>query len=211
MPGMRLEVLPAQQVTVFKQLQAEASRLDHLGLYLAGGTALALQIGHRQSVDFDFFSQQQNIGEKVFAWLEPLPEFTLRDKDADTVHGEISGVKVSFIGAYKYPLIEPPQLAENIALAGVRDIGLMKLLAITNRATVRDYIDLAVIIRDHISLEDLLDDSQKKYGGNFNTMVLIRALVSFDDLDPEYPHLLDKTLTASWQGILREAVKKAAG
>lgn len=211
MPGLRLEVLPAQQVTVFKQLQAEASRLDQLGLYLAGGTALALQIGHRQSVDFDFFSQQPDIGEKVFVWLEPLPEFTLRDKDANTIHGEIGGVKVSFIGAYKYPLVEKLVASDSISLAGIRDIALMKLLAITNRATVRDYIDLAAIIRNHIPLENLLEDSQKKYGGNFNTMVLVRALVSFDDLDPEYPHLLDKTLATSWQGILREAVKKAVG
>ena len=86
----------------------------------------------------------------------------------------------------------------------------MKLLAITNRSTIRDYIDLAVIIRDHISLPDLLESSQKKYGANFNTMILLRALVSFNDLDPEHPTLLDKTLANTWQQILRDAVKKVA-
>jgi len=210
MPNLHLEVLPEKQLAVWHILQQQAQQLEQFNYYLAGGTALALQIGHRQSVDFDFFSEIKNIGQKTFEWLHIQPDFVLREKDENTIHGELEQVKVSFIGGYKYPLVESLKKEEAISLASIKEIGLMKLLAITNRSTIRDYIDLAVIIRDHISLPDLLESSQKKYGANFNTMILLRALVSFNDLDPEHPTLLDKTLANTWQQILRDAVKKVA-
>lgn len=210
MSDLRLEVLPEKQLAIWHDFQKQTTTLERFGYYLAGGTALALQVGHRQSIDFDFFSEQRAIGQATFDWLQAQPTFVVREKDNDTVHGELAGVKLSFIAGYKYPLIEKVHVADRISLASIHDIGLMKLLAITNRATVRDYIDLAVIIRDHASLSDLLAGSKKKYGDNFNTMVLLRALVSFNDLDPEQPALLDTTLASSWQEILREAVRKTA-
>ncbi len=100
--------------------------------------------------------------------------------------------------------------AGGVKLAGVLDIALMKLLAITHRATLRDYLDLAVILRDHLELKKIIGASGKKYGKNFNVMAALRALVAFADIDPEQPALLDKSLKASWQKILREAVKKIA-
>ncbi len=206
-----LEVLPPQQHQLWRKLQSHATLLHPLGFYLAGGTALALHVGHRQSLDFDFFSQQPIVAEPVLKWLQEFPDFLVRETDANTVHADIAGVKVSFIGNYKYPLVAECTTVEEISVAGILDIALMKLLAITHRATVRDYLDLAVIIRNHVPLPKLLKTYPQKYGAHFNALILLKALVSFQDLDQEMPVLLDKKLGSSWQEILTQAVREVAG
>ena len=137
----------------------------------------------------------------------------IREIDADTIHSEIHGVRVSFIGGYLYPLVGRPVEAGRLRLASLMDVGLMKLLSITHRATWRDYVDLAVLVRDHIPLEKLLKRAPRKYGRRFNRMIPLRALVTFEDIskDKERPRLLDKRLESSWQRILEEEVKKTAG
>ena len=211
MPELHLKVLPAEQRRLWGHLQKLAGFLNPLGYYLAGGTALALQIGHRRSLDFDFFSVKPGLGTQTQKRAEHLEHFLARDFDQDTLHAEIAGVKVSFISAYKYPTVEPFVAAGRLKLASMMDIGLMKLLALTHRSALRDYLDLAVIVRDHIPLQKLLETSRKKYGRDFNRMIPLRALVTFTDLDQEMPAMLDKTLKKSWQKILRDAVKKTAG
>ena len=134
----------------------------------------------------------------------------VREEDPETVHAEISGVKVSFIGGYRYPLVKPTVVVDSVATADIIDIGLMKMLAVTHRATLRDYIDLAVILRDRCSLKELIAKSTEKYGTTFNPMLALRAMVHFDDLDDEMPVLLDATLGRSWKDILRKAVKDSA-
>ena len=208
MSSLHFEVLPESQLQIWKKLKLNASQLDSFGFYLAGGTALALQLGHRRSVDFDFFSQKKAVAEGVHNWLGQFSQYILRDMNADTVHAELDGVKLSFIGAYKYPAIETLLEADKVKIASIADIGLMKLLAITHRATLRDYIDLAAIIRDHVALTELLKKSKQKYGDSFNTMLPLKALVSFDDIDTEMPFLIDKDLSSSWKDILKRAVKK---
>jgi hypothetical protein len=211
MSNLYLNVLPPEQLTVWRQLQAAAAPLQQRGFYLAGGTALAIQCGHRQSIDFDFFSQQADTAEPMYAWLQEFSGMVLREMDPQTVHAELNGVKVSFIGRYRYPVIEPLRTIEALSVASIADIGTMKLLAITHRATLRDYLDLALIIRDYIPLSTLLQLSQKKYGVSFNTMVPLKALVSFAELEQDVPPLLDTTLAATWRDVLTKAVKDTAG
>lgn len=209
MPNLHLEVLPPKQHQLWQQFQSSFEIPNQLGFYLAGGTALALEVGHRQSIDFDFFSQSARIAEPISNWLQQrFQNFLLRETDIDTVHVEIDGVKVSFIGYYKYPLVTEETRSGHLRLASILDIALMKLLAITHRATLRDYLDLAVIIRDHIPLKTLLEKSSAKYGEHFNVMILLKALAAFQDVDMEKPVLLDKTLESSWQDILTQAVKE---
>lgn len=209
MPDIHYEIFPEQQKRVWEELVECADKLNAQNFYLAGGSALALQIGHRQSVDLDFFTQSQDIAEQAFEWLKQIPEFTARDMNAHTIHGEIGGVKISMIGGYKYPLLEDTVMAGRLRLASIRDVGAMKLLAITHRATLRDYIDIAAIIRDHLALEALLEASTKKHGMAFDAMIPLRALISFEDIDNEMPRLIDTTLEDSWQKIISDAVKGA--
>lgn len=209
-PELKLSIFPPAQRAVWDRLQNHAAALTERGYYLAGGTALALQIGHRQSIDFDFFTPQQRLGKITAEWLQQLPGVTLREMDEHTVHAEIEQVKVSFIGAYKYQLVQKPIQPNGIAIASLLDIGVMKLLAITHRATVRDYLDLAAIIGGRIPLSQLLEASRQKYGATFNTMIPLRALTAFKDLDQEMPPVFDATLAKEWQRILRQAVKDSA-
>ena len=202
------EVLPPLQRAVWRSLRSGAKRLERWGFYLAGGTGLALHLGHRQSVDFDFFSRGAGTASQIHDWLRPLHGFVLREIDESTLHAEFGKVKVSFIAAYKYPLVGKIAIIQGIRLASVVDIALMKLISITHRATLRDYIDLAAVVRAGVALGRLLDLSRGKYGDNFNVMVPLRALVSFQDLEPEKPVLLDKGLERYWQKILQDAVRQ---
>lgn len=209
MPDIHLEVFPEKQLIVWDELRQHADALRASGLYLAGGSALALQVGHRQSVDLDFFSQKKGISREAFdGWIQNILGCVVREMDTNTIHGDIKGVKISIIGGYKYPLIKDTVDADGLQIASIYDIGAMKLLAITHRAALRDYIDIAVIIRDHYSLEELLEASTKKHGSLFDPMVPLRALVSFQDLDSEMPYLLDATLEHSWQDIITDSVKR---
>jgi len=208
---VRLEALPENQKRLWSKLQPHSAFLEKFGFYLAGGTALSLQIVHRQSLDFDFFSQKMKIAEALRQWLEEnFKGLVLREMDAHTVHAEINQIRISFIGGYKYPLVAEPVRLQQIKTASVMDIAAMKLLAISHRATLRDYLDLAAIIRDHVPLSKLLEMSRQKYGENFNIMVPLKALVSFQDIEMEDPVLLDKTLANSWQATLKQAVREIA-
>lgn len=203
---LHLNILREPQRSLWDILQQHAALIGSCDFRLAGGTALALQIGHRESHDFDFFSRQPGI-ETIRTWLESLPSFVLRESATDTVHGDIAGVKVSFIAAYRSPFIAPAVPAGALMMADITDIALMKMLAITHRAALRDYIDLAAILRDHCLLSILMEKSMQKFGANFNSMLVLRTLVHFGDLDGEMPVLLDPTLASSWQEILLKAVK----
>ncbi|MEK7218679.1 MAG: nucleotidyl transferase AbiEii/AbiGii toxin family protein [Patescibacteria group bacterium] len=209
MLDLHLEVLRKPQRALWELFQGNPAVLRDHGFTLAGGTALALQIGHRESQDFDFFSQERGI-EPVRTWLERLPGFLSREMDADTVHGELGGVKVSFIAGYRYPPVMPPVAAGALSLTHIEDIALMKMMALTHRAALRDYIDLAAIMRSRKTLSSLLGKSREKFGDRFNVALALRAMVHFGDLDGEMPVLLDAALASSWQDILRNAVKEAA-
>ena len=208
MPPFNLKVLPKSQQALWKFFSAHREKLGKGRFYLAGGTALALQLGHRESNDFDFFSEKRSTAENIHEWLSSSPDFILRDWDENTLHGELQKTKVSFIGGYKYPLVRNPLKVSGLSLASIVDIGLMKLLAVSHRATLRDYIDLAAILRNQIPLKKLLALTLKKYGRSFNPLVPLKALVSFEDLDQEMPILLDKKLGRTWQEILRGAARE---
>ncbi|GAB4537485.1 MAG: hypothetical protein Fur0018_28170 [Anaerolineales bacterium] len=116
--------------------------------YLAGGTALALQIGHRRSVELDFFTPTEDVPMVREALRSALAPF--EPVLADAAWGNLvflaQGVRVGFYG-YGYPLIAPLVLADGVPLGGVEDIGLMKLDALQGRASRKDFYDLYVICR----------------------------------------------------------------
>lgn len=153
------------------------------GFYLAGGTALALQIGHRDSVDFDFFSADDLDTGELFEKLEDIfGDHTIQkvqdEKNTLTVIVDDS-IKLSFF-TYKYSLIGQLVAEEDINLASVEDIACMKLMAITSRSTEKDYVDLYYILQS-IKLSDLLPLAQQKYS-TIDTNLIIKSLVYFDDI-----------------------------
>lgn len=210
MRELQFQVLPPSQRAFWEVLSANADLLKENGYYLAGGTGLALQLGHRESVDFDFFSEKKDTAVKMEQWMQKIPGFRMRGMESDALDAEIGDVKVSFIGSYKYPMIESPVESHGIRIASATDIGLMKLLAITHRATPRDYIDLATLFQGGHPLVELIARSTEKYGKTFNPMISMRALAFLEDLEGEMPVILDTELASRWKDIVHEEVRKAS-
>ena len=168
------------------------------GFYLAGGTALALQLGHRRSVDFDWFREDPIDDPLRLAADLRTPDFRFETDRVEkgTLHGRASGVRVSFL-EYGYPLLRPLREVEGLRLAGLEDIAAMKLAAVAQRGSKKDFVDVFALGR-HFGLGDMLGFYGKKYGVEDVGHVLV-ALAYFDDADRERtPMLLQRQ---SWPDV----------
>ncbi len=158
--------------------------------YLAGGTALALQLGHRRSVDLDFFSQTDEVRPEMHRRvLQVLGDFgpAVVEQAWGNLVLVVADLRVGFF-SHGYPLVAPTVEAEGMPLAGLADIGLMKLDAIATRASRKDFHDLYAVAR-HIPLRELLDLAPRKYPSarDFEAQV-VRCTADFDRAEQE-PHL----------------------
>jgi len=179
--------------------------------YLAGGTALALQLGHRLSADLDFFSATQS---DIPALLEPLRQ-ALRDFSpmlSDSSWGNLvflaNDVRVGFYG-YGYPLVAPLVETEIGRLASLPDIALMKMDALLSRASRKDFHDLYAICRQ-MSLRELFDMAPNKYPSvrDFEAQVT-RHMVYFERAEQETPvPLIEQVEWETVKAWFREQAKK---
>ncbi|MEI8143259.1 MAG: nucleotidyl transferase AbiEii/AbiGii toxin family protein [Candidatus Berkelbacteria bacterium] len=154
--------------------------------YLAGGTALALQFGHRDSIDFDFFSLRSFSTEELSRKVEHIfkGHVIIKIQEAkDTLTFTVDeSVKISFF-AYNYELIKPLLDEDTFKMASIEDIGAMKLSAITSRSVLKDYVDLYYILHK-ISLEKLLEIAKEKFP-KIDTNPMLKSLVYYDDIQEE--------------------------
>ena len=179
------------------------------GFYLVGGTALALRIGHRRSVDLDLFS---NFSFDVVQLLENLTadyNFNLFFSANNTIKGSIDNVKVDFI-SHRYPFISEPVVEEEIEMLSFQDIIAMKLNAISaNGQRVKDFIDIFYLIRS-FSIEQMIGFYKKKYT-NYNEVSVLKSLVYFDDIDfNDWPEITAEP-NLKWHVVkneLEKSVKK---
>ncbi|MBI4994267.1 nucleotidyl transferase AbiEii/AbiGii toxin family protein [Candidatus Peregrinibacteria bacterium] len=188
----------------------DKKRLDILPLfegfkkdfYLAGGTALALQMGHRDSVDFDFFSKEDINTKELFERLREIfkgHKLLKIQEESNTLTVLVDdAVKISFF-TYKYKLIKELINDGNLSLASMEDIGCMKLSAITGRASNKDYIDLYFILQ-RLSLSDLLENARLKYP-ELERNLILKSLVYFEDIT------LEKILFKNNNDVTFEEVK----
>jgi len=156
------------------------------GFYLAGGTGLALQIGHRDSVDFDFFKEGDFdttiLIEKINA-IFGSHKLTITQQEKNTVSCLVDdSIQVSFFG-YKHKLLYPLVKNDYLNIASIIDIGCMKLSAITSRYVEKDYVDLYFILQN-TPISELLENFIKKYP-NFDKTLILKSLVYFDDIVEE--------------------------
>ena len=167
--------------------------------YLAGGTALALQLGHRWSEDLDFFSEHKFDSFSLIAGLSKIDEFLVTGQEEGTVHGLMENVKLSFL-YYPYSLLEDFQVYRGIKVAGIRDIALMKIMALVQRGTKRDFIDLYFIEKEAIKIEELINlFSQKFRITSYQPMLVYKSLGYFEDADREVTPKMFKEV--SWEEI----------
>ncbi len=170
------------------------------GFYLAGGTALALQIGHRVSVDFDFYNQNKFDPAKIYQDFQTQkPEKILLGNTAEnTLFLEINDIAISLF-AYSYPLLKPLIKSENLNVASLEDIAAMKLVAIIQRGIKRDFIDLYFL--SHIfGLEKIMNLTKEKYSG-FNKYLACQALIYFKDADGKQAGGVELIKPLSWEKV----------
>ncbi len=167
--------------------------------YLAGGTAIALQLGHRISVDFDFFTTEEFIPKVFSIKLSKLGSFIEEQASKGTVLGKFEGIKFSFF-VYKYPLIFPSVKYLSLNIADIRDIAAMKIDAVATRGAKRDFIDLYFICKSGYELAELLNFYNKKYGKLASNRIHIqKSLVYFNDAEEEeMPKMLKQI---SWKEV----------
>lgn len=176
-----------------------ASKIDLIKKsYLAGGTALALHLGHRISVDLDFFTQQE-FDEKILSQdLKKLPEFKEDGTAWRTVWGSIGDTKFSLF-YYQYPLIKKTIPFEGIQILSKEDIAAMKIHALEDRGVKRDFVDLYFLAKE-FSLEQILKFYDQKYGVlKEHLYIILRSLNYFTDAEmDEMPKML---IPVSWEEV----------
>jgi hypothetical protein len=181
---------------------------EEYGFYLAGGTALALQIGHRTSVDFDFYSKKEFDNQKLLLSLQQnVSQITLIQNLPNTLIVEIpEEIEMSFF-LYPYLLLEQPVKVESVYLASKEDIAAMKLIAIMQRGTQRDFIDLYFLMKE-FSLEKIFCWAKEKFPP-FSPYVALRALTNFHDADQDQPlNRLKLLIKTDWESVKKAIVKQ---
>lgn len=166
--------------------------------YLAGGTAVALYLGHRFSDDFNFLTSQEFESNVLQEKLSSLGNFRTVGSVWGFLNGSLEGVMLSF-AVYRHPLIGPTSIYCGVEVASLQDLGLMKLEAIAGRGFKRDFIDLYFIVREGVSLEELIELYPKKYpqGNLYNA---IKSLAFFQDAEKQpSPRLTSPAV--SWEEI----------
>lgn len=153
--------------------------------YLAGGTAAAIFLGHRRSDDLDFFSEQEFNTPLLIKNLKKISRFEGLKTAENTLAGRLAGIKISFF-TLPYKLLEKPFHYKNLSVAGLNDLATMKILAISDRGTRRDFIDLYFLCQKIKSLEDFLFLFQKKFGKyDYNIYHIIKSLSYFEDAEKD--------------------------
>ena len=172
--------------------------------YLAGGTSLALQIGHRKSIDLDFFTAKFPKREIILQKIKELKPKIIQEADG-TVDLTIDEVKVSFF-EYKYPLIGKLVEYEGVSLASITDITCMKLSAISSRGSKKDFIDLYAVLNEN-TFVNIWKAFEKKFEGvEYQKLHVLKSIIYFEDAesDPD-PDYIEKI---SWSKVKQKLEKE---
>lgn len=165
----------------------------HFILY--GGTAIALRLGHRQSIDFDFFSHEHFQPQSLQEELEFLKDGVIEESKINTLTKRIGEppVKISFFGGLTFGhTAEPEECLDNgLAVASLLDLAALKMAVIQQRAEKKDYLDIEALLKAGVKLSEALSAAQALYPKEFAPVPTLKALCYFKDGD--LPSLSTKT------------------
>jgi hypothetical protein len=196
---LRHAAVPISLLDVLGRLQ---KKTREYGFALAGGTSLALRFGHRVSVDLDFFTEHEFDPQ---AWVEDFgaDSVNLTGMASGTLQFVMDGVKVELL-RHAYPRLADHEEIAGLRLWSLQDVCAMKLNAIANRGSKKDFHDIAALLQ-RLSLEAMLDFYRAKYQPA-GLMMVVRSLVWFEDADSE-PNPVSLS-GPDWQGV-KEIVSNA--
>lgn len=202
---MHLEAITLKQKEIFERLNKFSE------FYLAGGTALALQIGHRLSLDFDLFSK------KDVSWrlLDKIKR-VFKGSKIDVIHNtseqlsvKINGIKLDFV-KYPFSLLFKLIKYQEVNIAKIPEIAVMKSYALGQRPVLKDYIDLYFILKErHLTLEKIIQLASKKYKKEFNSRLFLEQLIYLDDVrDMQIDFLKNPVKKQEIENFFRQEVGK---
>jgi hypothetical protein len=182
--------------------------MTQLKFYIGGGTAIALMLGHRKSIDLDWFTPE-NFGD-ANSYVNKFKDINLDLKNIeitdDILHATANRVRISML-EYRYQLLQPTKIVNNYGceLGSLDDLACMKLSAVAQRGSKKDFIDIYAIMKKHISLNQMIELYKRKYN-NYDIAPVMYGLNYFDDADKERtPNMIWKV---DWRNIKNE-IKKA--
>lgn len=197
------EVLDRKRLEILPKL--EFLRKEY-GFYLAGGTALALQMKHRTSIDFDFYGPRDFDPQVLFRKLKRQFKTLVSTHTAEgTLMVGYQDIEMSFF-RYAYPLLKPLVRTEYLDLLSIQDIASMKIIAIVQRGTKRDFVDVYYLLK-RLGLHSMVKFTEQKYPV-FNRYIGLRALTYFEDADEDKSRRRLETFEKiSWEKIKQKLIE----
>ncbi len=198
-------IISPQTFALIQRLQLLPELKD---FYLVGGTALALQLGHRNSIDIDLFTQNDFEGDYILHLLNSKYEVKEIFRRENTIITLVNNIKTDFI-KHTYPFILPPITEEGITFLSKEDIAAMKFHAIIQSGKrLKDFIDIYYLLQ-HFNMKQMLDFFTQKYSYS-NPMIAMKALNFFDEIDENIdpPKLLKPIALAQIKKRIQEATLK---
>ncbi len=198
----KLEILPGAQRALWPELAAIPAEF-----VLCGGTAIALQLGHRQSVDFDFFSSRAFDPAQLYSIVPLLNGSTVLQQAASTLTCRIERadpVIVSFVGVPTLRRVAAPLIARDnrLRIASLLDLAGMKAAVVQQRAEAKDYVDLHALLEADIGLPAALAAASAIYGERFNPQLTLKALSFFGDGDlPSLPKSVQERIIGAVRSV----------
>ncbi len=198
------QTLPIRTKCIVEIFQKE--KPDFLNdFYLSGGTALALQLGHRESEDLDFFSKDFFNPSRLQLKLEKYGKLNDLELSEGTLNTYLNGAKLQFL-EYPYALVKNHFDWQGIKLSSIEDIACTKLHTISMRGSKKDFVDLFFILQS-FSLDDLFKMLKRKYViSDFSQTHILKSLVYFEDANSQPMPRMHKLV--SWDEIKETIIKK---
>lgn len=176
---------------------------------LAGGTGLALHLGHRYSEDLDLFRPEPFDPERLAVELSAIGRASVQDRSEDTLHAVLDGLRISFLRA-RPPLLFSGTAYRELVVADPRDIIVMKIVAIGGRGSRKDFIDLHFYLRSGATLDGVLTLVEERFAGlDYNEYHLLKSLTYFEDAESEpMPNMIRDVEWTEVRDTLESAVRR---
>ena len=166
--------------------------------YLVGGTAIALYLGHRRSIDFDLFAPAPLVKHRIKTKLIQIPFRQIPIfEDTDQLHLLVNGVKLTFFH-YPYQVRHAVKIDDTLTMPSLLSLAAMKAFAIDRRAKWKDYVDMYFILKDHFSIEEISQECHKIFGQQYAEKLFRQQLAFHKDIDySESVEFLDQAVPES--------------
>jgi hypothetical protein len=194
------QTLPEKTAELLKRLHHKNPSFLS-SFYLTGGTALSLQLGHRESEDLDFFSEQPFRPEKIEQQLLEFGILSDTELSEGTLNTYLEGVKLQFL-LYPYRVLQPLVTWNGTRISSVIDIACTKLQTVGMRGSRKDFIDIYFLL-NQISLAKLLSYTKEKYAeSDYSELHILKSLVYFEDAESQPMPRMHQSV--SWEKIKQE-------